>query len=81
MVLRARSSEVKMGDGIVRRKAIFESGILSSRHGGEARVTSYCLYFQERPATLRSSLCLGCQDRERCVGGRGSASTKERSLR
>ncbi len=56
-----------MGAGIVRRKATIELPVLSSRHGGSSGCRSYCLYFQERPGSLRGSLCSGCPDRERCA--------------
>jgi len=64
---------VKVG-GIVRRRAVIEAPVLSLRYGGGVRLKSYCLYFQERPSSLRSSICVGCSDRERCTDNRPSAS-------
>lgn len=67
-----------MGGVIFRRQAVVEDPVLSQRHGGGARLSSYCLYFQERPSSLRSSLCSRCSDRERCADNMPPAADRGR---
>ena len=57
---------MKMGGLIVRKKIVIEGSVLSERHGGAARCRSYCVYFQDRPSILKTILCAGCPDQERC---------------